>query len=204
MLIGVDFDNTIVCYDALFRTVALERGLIPEGIAATKGAVRDHLRSVGQEDLWTALQGYIYGARMAEAVPFPGVLDFFRRCRQKCQPVLIISHRTRYPYRGERYDLHQAARDWLTMHGFHDPANIGLPEDRVHFELTKQEKMDRIAQCGCTHFIDDLPEFLAEPEFPAGVQRILFDPADVHADSPIVTRLVTWGSVDKILHPLET
>jgi len=28
-MIGVDFDNTIVCYDALFHRVARERGLAP-------------------------------------------------------------------------------------------------------------------------------------------------------------------------------
>ena len=29
MILGVDFDNTIVAYDSLFHRVALERGLIP-------------------------------------------------------------------------------------------------------------------------------------------------------------------------------
>ena len=34
---------------------------------------------------------------------------------------------------------------------------------------TLAEKLQRIAQQGCTHFLDDLPELLAEPGFPAGV-----------------------------------
>ena len=49
MLVGLDFDNTIVCYDRLFHRLARERGLIPEHVPATKGAVRDHLRNVGRE-----------------------------------------------------------------------------------------------------------------------------------------------------------
>ena len=37
MLIGVDFDNTIVCYDKLFHQLALERSLIPPLIAGQQG-----------------------------------------------------------------------------------------------------------------------------------------------------------------------
>ena len=32
MLVGVDFDNTIICYDALFHRVAEEQGLLPAGV----------------------------------------------------------------------------------------------------------------------------------------------------------------------------
>ena len=53
---------------------------------------------------------------------------------------------------------------------------VGLPEDRVFFAETKQGKLDRIRELDCSHYIDDLPEFLLEPGFPAEVERILFDP----------------------------
>ena len=36
MLIGVDFDNTIVCYDGLFHRVAVEQGLIPQKFPRVK------------------------------------------------------------------------------------------------------------------------------------------------------------------------
>ncbi len=39
MLVGLDFDNTIVCYDRLFHRLASERGFITEAVPATKGAV---------------------------------------------------------------------------------------------------------------------------------------------------------------------
>ncbi|NBT14701.1 MAG: haloacid dehalogenase-like hydrolase, partial [Planctomycetia bacterium] len=119
-MIGVDFDNTIVCYDEVFQRVALEQGLVPPHAATSKTAIRDHLRSMGQEDGWTELQGTVYGPRMIDAAPFPGVLEFFAACRTAGQAVAIVSHRTRFPYLGERHDLHAAARDWLARHGFHD------------------------------------------------------------------------------------
>jgi len=195
MIIGVDFDNTIVCYDALFHRVALERGLIPAELPVNKTAVRDHLRTTGREAIWTEMQGEVYGARMAEAAPYPGVIDFFRRCREQQVPVCIISHKTRHPYLGERHDLHAAARNWLQLQGFFDPAIIGLQDGQVYFELTKEAKLERIATCGCTHFIDDLPELLRAPLFPANVNRYLFDPERLHPGIEGLHPAASWSGL---------
>lgn len=192
MIIGVDFDNTIVCYDALFHRAAVERALVPKSVPATKNAVRDYLRRAGREDAWTALQGEVYGARLAEADPFPGALDFFRFCRSARISVRIVSHKTRRPFLGAEHDLHAAARAWLTQHGFFATDDIGLAEGDAFFELTKPEKIARIASSGCTAFIDDLPEILGDPAFPAGVARLLFDPTNAHELPPDTRRCRSW------------
>ena len=57
---------------------AAEQGLIPPDLPPTKSSVRDYLRQFDQEDASTALQGQVYGARILEAEPCPGVLEFFR------------------------------------------------------------------------------------------------------------------------------
>src|SRR5260221_9194382 len=98
MLVGLDFDNTIVCYDRLFHKLARERGLIPESVPANKGAVRDYLRSIDRENDWTEMQGIGYGPRIAEAEPFPGVHDFLNACKTPGVRVAIISHKTKHPY----------------------------------------------------------------------------------------------------------
>jgi hypothetical protein len=198
-VIGVDFDNTIVRYDDVFGRVALDLGLVPPHAATSKTAVRDHLRATGAEDRWTELQGIIYGPRMMDAALFPGVEEFFARCRAEATPVAIVSHRTRFPYLGERHDLHAAARDFLARHGFHDPAVIGLPEDHVFFEETKEGKLARVAETGCTVFVDDLPELLADPRFPRGVRRILFDPGRLHATPPGIESAASWADVMALL-----
>ena len=198
-MIGIDFDNTIVCYDDVFARVAVELGLVPPEVATSKTAIRDHLRAIGQEDRWTELQGTIYGPRMPDAPPFPGVLEFFQACRAAGVPVAIVSHRTRFPYLGERHDLHAAARDWLARHGFHDPAGIGLPANRVFFEETKEAKLARIADVGCTHFIDDLPELLAHPLFPQDVRRILFDAHGEHEAVPGIEAAPSWPHLTSLL-----
>jgi thiamine kinase-like enzyme len=176
MIIGVDFDNTIVCYDGIFHRVALERGLIPADLPQDKTTVRNHLRQIGREPDWTEMQGYVYGPRLIDAQAYPGVLDFFRAAVKQGVEVRIVSHKTKHPFLGEQHDLHAAAWGWLEANGFFDPARIGMLRDQVFLELTKESKHKRIGTLGCTHFIDDLPEFLLDPGFPAGVERIHFNP----------------------------
>ena len=199
MLVGIDFDNTIACYDGLFHKVAVEQGLVPPEIHINKSSVRDYLRQHDREREWTELQGYVYGSRMQEATPFTGVLEFFTHCKQRGDTICIISHRTRYPFQGPSYDLHQAAYEWLASYGFFDPARIGMTSQQVYFGPTKEEKLDRIARIGCTHFIDDLPEFLAEPDFPTCVERILFDPNNNYPLEHHFNRVTSWMEIEEII-----
>ena len=199
MRIGVDFDNTIVCYDGLFYRLVARRHLLPPELPPTKGRIRDFLRRAGQEAMWTELQGEAYGPRILEATAFPGVLQFFRHCRDRGWQTIVVSHKTRHPIRGDGHDLHLAAHRWLTVNGFYDATQGALTPEQVYFELTKQAKLDRIAALRCDTFIDDLPEFLAEPGFPGGVRRILFDPSgDVEGDT-LPTRAGSWADIEALL-----
>ena len=200
MIVGVDFDNTIVGYDQLFHRVAVEQGLVPTGMEPTKSAVRDQLRNTGQEDAWTELQGYVYGARMKEAEPFSGALECLDQLIRHDVELYIISHKTRYPYRGPRYDLHAAAWNWLEDHGVFQRSQVGLGRDAVFFEETKEAKLARIAVQHCTYFIDDLPEILNASDFPDAVERILFDPGEQYTDSPLVCASA-WSQILALLAP---
>lgn len=196
--IGIDFDNTIACYDAAFHAAALERGLLYETVAPTKGAVRDYLRQTGREDAWTELQGYIYGPRMSLAALFPGLVAFLAAARARETEIHIVSHKTRYPYLGPKYDLHAAARGFLRDKGLCDDL---VPEERVHFELTLPEKLGCIGRLECTHFIDDLPELLTEDAFPAGVEKLLFDPNGQYPADPRYERFGGWDEIAaRLLH----
>ena len=198
MHIGIDFDNTIVSYDTLFHKACFEKNLIPAEIPVNKSEVRDYLRRIGREESWTEMQGYVYGARMAEAEAYPGVREVFKRLHARGILLSIISHKTRFPFLGPQYDLHAAAKDWLERQGFFDPNQIGLPRENVYFELTKEAKIQRIATTGVTHFIDDLPEILKAPGFPEGVKRILFDPHQLGGEDPGLVRVKTWPEIEAI------
>lgn len=168
IIIGIDFDNTIVCYHDVFHKVAVERGLIPVTFSKNKEAIRDYLRKIDNEDAWTQMQGQVYGKEMDGAKAFPGVYLFFEKMRSENIKTVIISHKTKYPYLGPKYDLHQAATDWIQ--------NSDLTVEDAFFLQTKEEKIAKIAACGCTHFIDDLPEILLHNAFPVNTRQMLFSP----------------------------
>lgn len=194
MIVGVDFDNTIVCYDHVFYRGALEKGLIPSSIPRAKNEIRNYLRDNGHENAWIELQGFVYGACMNEAEPFPGVIDFFQKCHNQGITIYIISHKTRFPYSGTQYDLHAVAMDWITNHELYYMNETHL-SGKVFLEPTKEEKTKRIKIQKCTHFIDDLPEFLSEPAFPRGVHRILFDPHHLHTDANTDSWVSSWSTL---------
>lgn len=189
MRIGLDLDNTIVCYDRLFADLAVEQGLLEPGEADDKTAVRNALRARDREDAWTLLQGLAYGPRMGEAQAFDGALEFLDAARAAGLPLCLISHRSRRPYAGPPYDLHDAARAWLAING--------LSWLDAHLETTREAKYARVAAVGCDVFVDDLPEFLADAQFPPRVKPVLFDPAG-HANGQSPWKVVqSWQQMSR-------
>jgi hypothetical protein len=174
VIIGLDLDNTIVCYDECFHSLAVEGYGMPECVPVSKGEVRRFFREAGREPEWTLLQGVVYGDAMQKAEAFEGALAFVREAAGRGRTVKIISHRTRHPIAGNRTDLHQAALQWLRRGGF--VGKGGVDDKNVFFETTKEGKLDRIRSEGCALFLDDLPEILDAELFPDSVQDWLFHP----------------------------
>ena len=83
----------------------------------------------------------------------------------------------------------------MSTRGFFQAAGYGIAPDAVYFENTRQDKIARIAQVGCTHFIDDLEEVLSDPAFPSGVERILF--SDVAAAPAPCIICPTWRHIEE-------
>jgi hypothetical protein len=198
MRIGIDFDNTIACYDGVFHTAALEKGLIPASLGRDKNSVRDHLNGSGRKDDFTELQGYVYGARMELVSPYPGFPEFVAAARSAGHTLFIVSHKTRHPMLGPKHDMHAAAREFLAARNLVGTAADRIVSSNVFFELTKEEKVARAAALHCEVFIDDLPEILAMQGFPSGMRRILFDPENQFAgqgNGDGVERLTSWAAI---------
>lgn len=174
MRIGIDFDNTIVDYEGAFHAAAMERGLVTADLPKTKNSVRDFLNSAGRKDDFTALQGYVYGTRMNLAKVYPGFREFIAIARASRHDVFIVSHKTRFPLLGPKYDMHEAARVFLAGHML--SADDAVPGQNIFFEETKEEKISRAAALHLDVFIDDLPEILTMPGLPERCRRILFAP----------------------------
>ncbi len=176
MRIGIDFDNTIACYDGVFHAAGVERGLIPLDIATDKTSVRDHLRSLGRDADFTVLQGYVYGARMGSVSLYPGFVDALQQIARAGHALFIVSHKTRTAIAGPSYDLHAAARQFLSAEQIVGDGCGQIRPGSVFFEPTKEEKVARISRLGCDVFIDDLPELLAMDGYPDEMRTVLFDP----------------------------
>jgi len=204
--IGIDLDNTIIDYDAVFGPVAEEIGLLTKGDAArSKDEVKAQLLKLDpSEILWMRLQGQVYGRFIERAAPYAGFERFLRTVRAKDVRVSIVSHKTCYGhFDPARVNLWDAARTWLERRSFFAADGFDLDLADLHFEETREGKVARVASIGCQIFIDDLPEVLHHPGFPGAVERIWFacdQPATAGAG---LSALRTWMEVlDTVLRRL--
>ncbi len=196
VVLGIDFDNTLACYDDLFHSLATERQLIDPQTPRTKRAVRDALRRVGRDTEWTQLQAVAYGQRLLEAPAFSAAVETLVELHRAGVVLRIVSHKTRFPALGPRCDLRRSALAWLEHNRVLDPDRTGIGRQQIYFEDSQAAKRGRIRRLGCTHFVDDLREFLLHPSFPGTVARLLFDPSNGDAVADDSVRVVThWREI---------
>lgn len=204
LLIGVDLDNTLACYDGLFHHAGLEEGLISKETPASKERIRDSIRLLPNgEQLWTRLQAIVYGPRMHQATLFKGADTFLKSCAEHHVRAVIVSHKTPTAnLDGKEVNLRASALGWLKQSGFF--SELGIQPADVFFESTRAEKIERIRTLNCTHFIDDLTEVFSEESFPKEIRKFLFAPhphqgansvlADVH-------RCRSWAELHSLFFP---
>lgn len=195
--LGVDLDNTLVCYDRVFHQLAKERHLISEDCAMTKDAVRRQLREDGREDVWTQLQGEAYGPQMRRAHAFAGAKEAVAACAARGGEIFVVSHRTRFPIAGARVDLHAAARAWLAQSGLLFPCKEG--SERVFLEVSRDDKLRRIDELALDYFVDDLSEILLAPSFAPATTGIHFDPHATPHAHPGLACANSWADVQRLI-----
>jgi hypothetical protein len=199
-VIGVDFDNTIACYDRALRSIAVSRGWVAPDGPGDKREIREAIRRLaGGEIVWQQVQAEIYGRRIHEAELMPGARSFFTRCRSAGVEVHIVSHKTEFAaFDDTRTNLRQAAREWLRRQRAFDPDGLGLDSARVWFTANRAEKIARIVQLKCAYFVDDLIEVFTEPEFPCQVGKLLLA---VGGEVPTngISAFRTWSDIERHL-----
>ncbi|MCH9671375.1 MAG: hypothetical protein K0U93_08005 [Gammaproteobacteria bacterium] len=195
--IGIDLDNTIINYDRVFAPVAEAIGLLPSGCGlTTKEAVKQTIRDRDGDEAWMRLQGQVYGRYIGWATPHVGCEAFIRDARERGARVVIVSHKTRLGHFDPAgVDLWDAARTWLDECGFFSSDGPGIDRGDVHFEITRQAKVERIAAVGCDVFIDDLPEVLTHRDFPEGVRRIWFAPGQQGETPESLRPYAAWSEI---------
>ena len=197
-ILGLDFDNTLVNYDDLFYDIAREKKLIGEKTPRDKIIIRDILRANSLEEEFTKIQGEVYGRRIEEARPTNDMLRNLVSLKERGLELTIISHKTRYPYKGPKYDLHKSALRWMEKNNFFDVNGLGIQKEDVHFEETKEQKVGKIIELGCTYFVDDLEDIIIKM-IPRNIKTYLYNEKEVHKNSK------NWNNIAKdIKSELET
>ena len=174
--IGLDFDNTIACYEFVFPKVAKKLGLVNNNWLGTKKELKNLLINQPDGELqWQKLQGLVYGKYMSQAVLFPGVANFFLRCKRLNIQLYIVSHKTEYGhFDRDKIPLRKAALQWMKSKGFFNESKFCISSNIVFFCNTRKEKAEQISKLKLDAFVDDLEEMYSEPGFPGDIKKILF------------------------------
>ena len=158
--IGIDFDNTIIQYDEVIYKLAVEKRLIPAKLEQSKRAVRAYLNESGQDQQFTALQAEVYGSEIVKAKPAKGVLRAMKYLQTRGFTMSIVSHKTKYPIRGPKYNLRKAANQWIESNNINDILTSYNNLASIKYCETKEEKIKYISNGPFDIYIDDLSEIL--------------------------------------------
>jgi len=180
-MIAIDLDNTIIRYDRAFESAAARLKCLPATAPINKATVKTAALAVGGNELWTRLQGLVYGEEITQAEIFPGCIEFFAAAPEE---LVIVSHKTRFPALGPRIDLREAARDFLALTPL-----AGIP---LHFLDTREAKVAKLTELRPRALLDDLPEVLQTPGFPPTTAFHLFDPDNTHPNWTATPRIRSW------------
>ena len=166
MRIGIDIDNTIICYDRVFAHVAMSQGFSVHS-DASKNDVKKWFHKRDMQQAFTLLQGEVYGKFIDLAILFDGVLAFIDVAKRADCHLFLVSHKTRYPLVGEKFDLHKSASRFLIDNKVISQYNdLGIHPNNVFFEPTLAGKIHRIAALNLDFFIDDLLQVFQHSNFP--------------------------------------
>tara|TARA_R110002050_G_scaffold31905_1_gene81547 strand:- start:7853 stop:8446 length:594 start_codon:yes stop_codon:yes gene_type:complete len=174
MIIGIDFDNTLVCYRNSFHAAAKKHNIICSDDYKEKLDIKKYLQKQDKTNyLWERLQGLVYGKEILNADFYEGALEFIKESITKGHILYIVSHKTKYAHHDtDKTNLQNKALEFLYENSFFE--KTGFKKENVFFCDTSEKKIKKIKILRCNIFIDDLSEILLHDEMPKSCQKILF------------------------------
>ncbi len=155
MIIGIDFDNTIIDYSNVIKKVIKDKKINIKKKNPRKDDLKNYLILNYGEREWTKLQGEIYGKYIKFAKLSNGFLSFLKKLNKQNFQIYIISHKTQFPILGKKINLQNAAKVWCK-------ANLKTKKIKykIFFANNIDQKIKIIEKEKCNFFIDDLPNIL--------------------------------------------
>jgi hypothetical protein len=173
MIIGFDFDNTIINYSHLFNLVAKKKKIINKNLKLDKKKLKNYLIRSNKHKEWTIIQGEVYGKEIMKAKVFEGFNKLFRYLIKNNVKVYIVSHKTKYPYSGKKINLRNVASRWIKKNIIKINKDLNFTLKNVYFENSITNKIKRIISLKCNIFVDDLPVILNL--LPETIDKYLFN-----------------------------
>lgn len=174
MVIGFDFDNTIIDYSNSFKILAKKKKYNKINSNLDKNSLKDFLIKNKKQNEWTIIQGEVYGKYITRAELYKGFIKLFRYLLKKNIKIFIVSHKTKYPYLGKKINLRKEAKKWIQKNIIYKNKIFNFSMKNVYFENSLEKKINRIVNLKCDIFIDDLPQILNL--LPKNVDKFLFNP----------------------------
>ena len=171
--VGIDLDNTLIDYGPALGNLVSETLGDDEykGASLTKAKAKELILSRSGNETWTEAQGKLYSSYLKYAIFFPRAIEVLQKLSSLGKQIVIISHKTKFPYKGEQVNLQDAAEVWLNERL--PPSLVKIKRGiNLFFEESISEKVTRIVNENCDYFIDDLDEVLTL--LPSSIVRICF------------------------------
>lgn len=173
MRIGIDLDNTLICYDFAFLSAARAKNYVSEKYIANKDDLKKEILLIHGMEAWKGLQGYVYGQGIDEAIPFPNAFECLSKLKKSGHELFVVSHKTIYGhYDDKKIALRDAAMEWLIDNEFIGENGV-IDKEKIFFCSSREDKILKIISMNFDLFIDDLYEVLSDPLFP-NIEKIYF------------------------------
>ena len=157
--------------------------------------MRDFFININKEVIWTKLQGEVYGKYIYNAKPYKNFKKAIKNLNNNNFEKYIISHKTKFPYLGRKYNLHKSASKWLFINDFF-VENKYFKKKKMFFLIKPCKKISIVKELKCDYFIDDSIEVLKM--LPKNINKILFDPSNNYKKVKY-KKLSDWKDLYKFL-----
>ena len=159
MIFGIDFDNTIVNYDKIFKNILKKKIKYKKKNLNDKDSIKKYLIKKNMISKWKSIQSDVYSNYIEYATPNKEIIKLLKYLDKKKINFYIISHKTLYPYVGKKKNLHKISKNWIKINVFNKKNNF-KKKYKYYFENTEFKKIKRIKNLRITHFVDDLKKIL--------------------------------------------
>ena len=132
---------------------------------------RNH--SIGKQKEFTTIQGLVYGKEIFRAKPAKNILEILKYLKKLNYDLYVVSHKTKYPYQGEKINLRESANKWIEKFLRIDNEII-FNFENIFYEDTIEKKVERVKKLDISFFVDDLISIINLIKLPT--IGILYDP----------------------------